>query len=135
MHFWNKLRTDHPTWNEDILKMEVGKFVTVANDPNRIPVHATGGSIDLTLTDLSGNELNMGTEFDYFGPEAASHFFEKNDIDGRIKANRKFLREVMIAEDFRYDDDEWWHFDYGNQLWAASLHKPYAIYGEAMLPK
>jgi D-alanyl-D-alanine dipeptidase len=130
LHFWKKLKNDHPDWNEDRLKEEVGKFVTIANDPKRIPIHATGGSIDLTLTDLFGNELDMGTEFDYFGPAAASHFYEMNDIDKRVKANRKILRKAMVAEGFRFDDDEWWHFDYGNQLWAVVFNKPYAIYGE-----
>ena len=40
----------------------------------------------------------------------------------------------MIAEDFRFDDDEWWHFDFGNQLWAATLNKAFAIYGECIPP-
>ena len=134
MYHWNKLNTRHPNWEEDRLKEEVGKFVTVANDPNRIPIHATGGSVDLTLVDSSGIELNMGTKFDHFGPEAASFFYETNDIDEQVKSNRRILREWMIAEDFRFDNDEWWHFDYGNQLWAAALNKPYAIYGKCVPP-
>jgi D-alanyl-D-alanine dipeptidase len=36
----------------------------------------------------------------------------------------------MMAEGFRFDDGEWWHFDYGHQLWASVFNKPYAIYGE-----
>ncbi len=132
MNHWRKLKNSHPNWEKDRLKEEVGMFVTVANDPYRIPIHATGGSIDLTLIDSSGNELDMGTEFDYFGPEAASLFYEMNDIDDRVRANRKLLRDAMFAEDFRFDDDEWWHFDYGNQLWAAAFNKPFAIYGECV---
>lgn len=130
MDHWQKLKCEHPDWKEEKLKKEVGKFVTVAYDPHRIPIHATGGSIDLTLTDLSGNELEMGTGFDHFGPEAASLFYEINNIDDQVRTNRKLLRDAMVAEHFRFDDDEWWHFDYGNQLWAAALNKPYAIYGE-----
>ena len=68
--------------------------------------------------------------FDHFGPEAASLFYEINNIDDQVRTNRKLLRDAMVAEYFRFDDDEWWHFDYGNQLWAAALNKPYAIYGE-----
>jgi D-alanyl-D-alanine dipeptidase len=134
MDHWKNLNTEHPDWKEDRLKEEVGKFVTVANDPNRIPIHVTGGSIDLTLVDSSGNELDMGTGFDHFGPEAASFFYEINDINDPVRANRKFLREAMVAEHFRFDDDEWWHFDYGNQLWAVALNKTYAIYGECAPP-
>lgn len=130
MNHWQKLKNEHPDWKEEKLKEEVGKFVTVATDPHRIPIHSTGGSTDLTLTDSLGNELDMGTSFDHFGPEAASLFYEINDIDDRVRSNRKLLRDAMVAEEFRIDDDEWWHFDYGNQLWAAALNKPYAIYGE-----
>lgn len=134
MKYWKDLEADHPDWEDQKLKKEVGTFITVANDPNRAPIHATGGSTDLTLIDLSGKELNMGTGFDHFGPESASLFYEKNDIDEQVKTNRKFLREIMAAEDFRSDDNEWWHFDYGNQLWAAFHGKSYAIYGECTLP-
>jgi len=130
MSHWQNLKNEHPDWREAKLKEEVDKFVTVATDPHRIPIHATGGSIDLTLTDSLGNELDMGTSFDHFGPEAASLFYEINDIDDQVRSNRKLLRDAMVAEEFRFDDDEWWHFDYGNQLWAAALNKPYAIYGE-----
>jgi len=35
----------------------------------------------------------------------------------------------MLAEGFRVEESEWWHFDYGNQLWATHFKKPYASYG------
>ena len=41
------------------------------------PVHATGGAIDLTIVDGCGNELDMGTEFDFFGDMANTDYFEK----------------------------------------------------------
>lgn len=132
--FWAELKQNHPEWDDKTLAQEVGKFVTNANDPNRIPPHATGGAVDLTLVDLLGKELDMGTEFDHFGPQAAALYFEQNQISENIKNNRKLLREAMQTANFRADDDEWWHFDYGNQLWASSLNKPTAIYGEAKLP-
>lgn len=132
MNYWKKLKYKHPNWEEDRLKEEVGKFVTVATDPNRIPIHCSGGSVDLTLIDSSGNELDMGTGFDHFGSEAASLFYEDDDIDDPVRTNKKLLREIMLAEDFRHDDDEWWHFDYGNQLWAAAFNKSFAIYGECV---
>ena len=134
MNHWEHLKNKHTDWEENRLKQAVGKFVTIATDPNKIPIHATGGSIDLTLVDSSGNELDMGTKFDHFGPEAASFYYDIHDIDDIVKANRKLLRDAMIAEDFRFDDDEWWHFDFGNQLWAATLNKAFAIYGECIPP-
>lgn len=128
--YWNDLTNKHPAWSKDELKAEVGKFVTVADSPERIPPHATGGAIDLTLVEPDNTEVEMGTVFDHFGPEAASFYFEEACRNQTIRDNRRNLREAMMAEDFSMDDDEWWHFDYGNQLWAAKRNKPYAIYGE-----
>jgi zinc D-Ala-D-Ala dipeptidase len=130
MKFWKELKEKNPKWNTEKLEKEVGVFVTKPNIPSRIPPHSTGGAIDLTLVDKNEKELDMGTVFDYFGKEASSLFYEENKIDQTIRNNRKILRKVMLSEDFRSDDDEWWHFDYGNQIWAAKLDRPFAFYGE-----
>ena len=127
---WDELVAEHPDWGEERLRVEVGKFITAANNPNRIPPHATGGAIDLTLVGPDGKELDMGTKFDHFGPEAASMYYEEAGRDTTIRDNRRLLREAMMSEDFRHDDDEWWHYDFGNQLWAAAKGKSFAIYGE-----
>lgn len=132
--FWKELSEAHPEWDEEKLKSEVGVFVTAPNNPNRIPPHATGSTVDLTLVDASGKELEMGTEFDYFGPEAAPLYFEENSGNDTAKANRKILREVMLSAGFNGDKDEWWHFDYGNQKWAAEQGKSEAWFGEAPTP-
>ncbi|KXO10174.1 D-alanyl-D-alanine dipeptidase [Moritella sp. JT01] len=128
--YWSELSTEHPEWDEDQLKDEVGKFVTVPDNPERVPPHATGGSVDLTLVDLDGNELDMGTCFDHFGAEAATLYYEEDGRDIAIRDNRRLLRQAMESAGFRSDEDEWWHFDYGNQLWAAQFGHDFAIYGE-----
>ena len=130
-NFWKELAMKHPDWDSRKLTEEVGLFVTDAKNPKRIPPHTTGGTVDLTLVDENGVELEMGTAFDHFGPEAASMFFEENDSSPRVKENRRLLCESMISQGFAVDKDQWWHFDYGNQKWAFQLRKPYAIYGEA----
>lgn len=128
--FKAKLRKDNPKWDAAKLNREVGKFVTSADDHSRIPPHATGGAVDLTLVDLEGNEVDMGTGFDFFGEESQSLYFERNNNDGKVRNNRRTLRNVMVEAGFRSDDDEWWHFDYGNQIWAKHYGKPKAMYGE-----
>lgn len=129
--FWNEFKKAHPNWSEDELKLETGKFVTPSDQIERIPPHATGGTVDLTLVDENGRELDMGTEFDFFGPETAPFHFEIYRNKPEIATNRKLLREAMIAEDFTLDGDEWWHFDWRNQMWALKSGKPFAFYGEA----
>ncbi|MBU0613368.1 hypothetical protein KKB10_05165, partial [Patescibacteria group bacterium] len=129
--FRRNLKDEHPDWNDDMLKLETGKFVSPPYEIERIPPHATGGAVDLTLTDSNGKELDMGTDFDFFGPAAGFDYFEKNDIDSRIRNNRVLLRNAMVKAGFRQDKDEWWHYDYGNQIWALELNKSFAFYGEA----
>lgn len=129
--YWQELHAKHPDWDDPRLTHEVGLFVTSPDTPSRIPPHATGGSIDLTLVDRStGQELNMGTAFDHFGPEAGRDYFEIAARDETVRHNRRLLYSAMTHMGFSTDPDEWWHFDYGNQKWAVSLNKDTAIYGE-----
>lgn len=128
--YWDEIAAAHPEWGADQLKRSVETFVAQPLDPNRIPPHATGGTVDLTLVDGLGRELNMGTGFDHFGPESASDYFERDPGDGAVRDNRRRLREAMVGQGFRPDDEEWWHYDYGNQLWAATVGEPFAFYGE-----
>lgn len=129
--FWQELRVQHPEWDDDKLKYEVGIFVTSPETPGRIPPHATGGAIDLTLVDkTTGKELNMGTAFDHFGPEANRDYFEVAGRDEVVRNNRHILHQAMTKAGFSTDPDEWWHFDYGNQKWAMSLNQELAFYGE-----
>lgn len=132
--YWDELKQKNPSWDEDKLKHEVGVFVTSPDTIGRIPPHATGGAIDLTLVvDGTGQELNMGTVFDHFGPEAGLFYFEYPDRNPKVRANRRLLRDAMIEAGFSIDPDEWWHFDYGNQKWAIEKGKSNAFYGEAKL--
>jgi D-alanyl-D-alanine dipeptidase len=132
LNYWKEMAMEHPEWSEEQLREQVDTFVTFATDPNRIPVHSTGGSVDLTLVYENGAELDMGTGFDHFGPEAAALYYEQDGRNSEVVCmNRRILREALTKADFRFDNDEWWHFDYGNQIWAAALGKPHAIYDEA----
>ena len=72
--------------------------------------HNRGGAVDITLVDIQGNELDMGTPFDHFGKE--SHFDNKN-LPEKVIANRILLREGMEMAGFNGIRTEWWHFSTG----------------------
>lgn len=75
--------------------------------------HSRGAAVDLTLVDLAtGQELPMGTPFDYFGPESASEYPHP---DPRAVANRTRLREAMVRAGFKPLKEEWWHFSLENE--------------------
>ena len=92
------------------------------------PVHATGGAIDLTIADCTGKELDMGTDFDFFGDMANTDYFEKNDVSPLVRDNRRMLYHVMTKAGFTNLPTEWWHYDYGNRFYAYYSGKS-AVYG------
>jgi D-alanyl-D-alanine dipeptidase len=79
----------------------------VAN-PSKGSIHNRGGAVDITLVDMDGKELDMGTAFDYFGIEASHNY---PNFSKEIKNNRKFLKKYMEKEYFNSFDSEWWHYN------------------------
>lgn len=82
-------------------------------DPSKGSIHNRGGAVDMTLIDFEGNEINFGTDFDFFGKKAA-HSYKK--LDHKILDNRKFLRKVMEQNGFKALESEWWHYDFSGAL-------------------
>lgn len=79
----------------------------VAN-PKKGSIHNRGGAVDLTLEDEFGNQLDMGTDFDFFG-EAASHNFKQ--LPQMVIKNRKLLKKIMTKNGFKTFESEWWHYN------------------------
>lgn len=72
-------------------------------------MHNRGAAVDLTLLDENGQELDMGTPFDFFGKEA---WITNEDLPSDVLANRKKLRSTMQKHGFKGIRTEWWHFSY-----------------------
>jgi D-alanyl-D-alanine dipeptidase len=79
----------------------------VAN-PAKGSIHNRGGAVDITIVDANGKELDMGTTFDFFGPEA-SHYYE--NLTDEVKQNRLLLKKIMKKSNFISFDSEWWHYN------------------------
>ncbi len=79
----------------------------VAN-PVKGSIHNKGGAVDITLVDLDGNELNMGTDFDFFGKKA---YHDNTNLPEEFLANRRLLKETMEAHGFWSIRTEWWHYN------------------------
>ena len=71
--------------------------------------HSRGLTVDLTLTDAQGNEIDMGGEFDWFS-KVSSHGYEQ--LTDAQKANRRLLREGMLVAGFDDYSEEWWHYTF-----------------------
>jgi D-alanyl-D-alanine dipeptidase len=82
-------------------------------DPVKGSIHNRGGAVDITLVDTNGDELDMGTPFDFFGIEA-SHGYDK--LSQKVKGNRILLKNTMTALHFNSFDSEWWHYNLKSAL-------------------
>ena len=73
--------------------------------------HSRGSTIDLTIIYLNGpqkgNELDMGTPWDFFSPMS---WPSSDQVTSEQKINRMLLHEVMIKYGFSPLKQEWWHF-------------------------
>ncbi len=80
-------------------------------------MHNRGAAIDLTIVDKNGQELDMGTAYDFFGKEA-HHTFTNHSP--KIVANRKLLKELMVNFNLRPIRTEWWHYSYQKEKYDIS---------------
>jgi D-alanyl-D-alanine dipeptidase len=80
-------------------------------DPAKGSIHNRGGAVDITLVDSTGQAIDMGTPFDFFGPEA-SHLYE--NLSEEVKQNRALLKKIMRKCNFISFDSEWWHYNLKN---------------------
>ncbi len=70
--------------------------------------HSRGSAIDLTLVSLdTGEELDMGTRWDFFDPRSAP---ASPEISLQQRARRMLLQVTMMKHGFEPIDSEWWHF-------------------------
>ena len=89
-------------------------------NPKTPPPHSTGGAIDLTIAGPDGTPIDMGSEIDVMPPlSLPNHFMNSSDaLDKRRHENRQLLNTVMRKNGFWRVRKEWWHFSYGDQIWA-----------------
>ena len=83
-------------------------------DPNEHGWHNFGAAVDVTILDDKGKPLDMGTEFDDFGPKAhidnEDKLVSQGDLTEEQRKNRVLLRNIMRAVGFDTFPTEWWHF-------------------------
>jgi len=74
--------------------------------------HSRGSTIDLTLAETGGKELDMGTPYDFFSPRS---WPSDKSVSAAAQANRALLAEAMRRRGFIPYNKEWWHFTLRNE--------------------
>ncbi|WP_148252115.1 M15 family metallopeptidase [Aidingimonas lacisalsi] len=131
---YSTIQSKHDELDEQELMRRTREFVSLpSRDPLAPSPHLTGGAVDVTLCDADGLMLDMGTAFDEAIPASHADYFETlTTLDARqrqARDRRRLLYHAMHAEGFTNLPSEWWHFDYGDQLWASYGGHDRALYG------
>jgi D-alanyl-D-alanine dipeptidase len=91
--------------------------------------HPSGGAIDVTLSDSSGGELDLGCGYDQdeeaSGGACISGFAH---LAGPAREHRALLFATLGEVQFVNYPFEWWHWSYGDRYWAVVQQQSHAIY-------
>lgn len=85
--------------------------------PAKGSMHSRGAAVDLTIVDKNGRELDMGTEYDFFGEKA---HFDYTKLPDEVLKNRRLLRSTLEAVGFEGIRTEWWHFSFRGKSYPLS---------------
>jgi len=115
-----------------ILKKVEKFWAYPSHDTTCPPPHSTGGALDVCLSDKDGNLVEMGSLVDQMDETSNPYFYAsiKNEEAIIWNSRRNLLREIMTKFGFAQHPNEWWHFSYGDQLWAWKNKKANALYGK-----
>lgn len=130
-----ELRRRDPKLSEQALLAEVETYWAAPSQGDDAPSpHSTGGAVDLTLRWIGGDPLWMGSLFDDASAIAHTAHFETGAdpfsfSNEEARANRRLLCWLMREAGFASNPSEWWHYSYGDQMWAQATGAPMALYG------
>ncbi len=128
-NLFQKLKQENSKLDDEVIEKSVRLVIA---KPSPLANHNCGGAIDVTLCDEQMNVLDMGTPYPSEAMSIDWHSKFKmfsDEITEIQKENRKILREAMEREDFVWYPGEWWHYCYGDRMWAVYSSKTECFYG------
>ena len=118
-------RNQNPGKSSDEIEQITLEFTA----PREGSMHSTGGAVDALIWDSENDcVMEFGTN-DGFKIDLNRKCYPLHpDISPEAKKNRKILMDLFEKEDFVCDMTEYWHFDYGNVIWAIEKGREHSIY-------
>ncbi len=120
-----RFREKYPDWTEPRLKRLASQF-TAPMDVKVPPPHTTGGAVDLVLTNLEREPLDVTSPFE--GRDHRMFPFAAKGLSDEARRNRDVLAAAMATGGMTNYPSEYWHWSYGDQGWAYRGRKPNALY-------
>lgn len=121
---FEKLSVDNPGLNHEQLTNLTRGYVSDVTQKS--PPHCTGSAVDVDVMDnRTGKLVDFGSQVNEDSDISHIH---SNRISRDQYSNRVTLLESMLKAGFAPLAEEWWHFSYGDQTWAAFYNRPHAIY-------
>jgi D-alanyl-D-alanine dipeptidase len=102
---------------------------TFVSDPSTsLPPHVAGAAVDVDVRNTSTGELlDFGSSVNDFTEESFLHY---GNLTAEQQKNRLLLLTSMLGAGLASYRSEWWHYSYGDQVWAwfygeeTSLYSP-----------
>ncbi len=113
---WNpvyeQITQDHADWSKDQVYTEASRWVSPPDGFGS--GHQAGAAIDVKLA------LADRTELDFVGPMNGLSGIAPTawPVSPEIRKNRDMLVEALHGFGMVNYPEEWWHFSYGDRLWA-----------------
>ena len=115
----------------DELRRLTSRFVA----PIEVAPHVAGAAVDLTLVDVCGDELDLGTSLDATPEQSDGRcYFAAAGIGADARAHRELLARVLVGAGLVNYPTEWWHWSHGDRYWALRTGADAALYGPVVAP-
>ena len=130
IELWNsvveRMKNSHPNLDPNSEEFIMMCDVYAANPYRQGSGHQSGAAIDVTLCNASGIEYEMGSFVRDFSKNASA---ENTDLSKEAIKNRKILDDALTSVGFVNYPPEWWHYSFGDRLWARLTKSEIAIFG------
>ena len=126
---WKIIKNSYPHAGDEELALRCNTFV--ANPYKVGSGHQFGCAVDITLFDTRNNcELDMGCAMQAFcdTTKTLSPLITKAQAE-----NRRILCDVLHQQGVINYPAEWWHFSYGDRLWAILTQRQKTLYAPLVL--
>ncbi len=118
-----KLRHQNPDWGVDDLYAEASRWISPPDGFGS--GHQAGAAVDITLATLDRCPLDMGTKMNETSTPLT---MTASPVADNIRINRDILVSTLARYGLANYPDEWWHFSYGDRLWAEVTGRTQAFF-------